>query len=149
MKTSRSLPVLPTCGDCNWNDLVSVPPKPACTHPKVYEFTPIGFRPVDPKRDPPEWCPFRQVPDHKAQVAAMKLRALAAHETIWKFMNRSPEEAFAALGDHGEIHESIHAIIRVETEDVTVPKEWEDHLARQDRRIERLEAELAAYRKTP
>jgi hypothetical protein len=77
----------------------------------------------------------------RAQVAAMKLRALAAHEAIWRVMNGRPSDALKALMDNGEVHEAVHAIIAVDTESVSATDEWRAHVERQDRRIEALEAQ--------
>lgn len=79
----------------------------------------------------------------RAQLAAMKLRALAAHAAIWRATNATPEVALAALRDDGDVHEAVHAIIAVETESVSTPEEWRAHLERQDERIAYLEARLA------
>jgi len=81
-----------------------------------------------------------------AAVTAMKLRALAAHAAIWRAMNLPPNEALAALQDDGIVHQAIHDILAVETEEVTVPEEWRAHLERQDQRIDYLEAEVARLR---
>jgi hypothetical protein len=81
----------------------------------------------------------------KAQIVAMKLRALAAHAAIWRAMTAmTPEEALRSLDDRGEVHEAVHAILAVDTESVSAPDEWRAHVERQDRRIEALEARSAS-----
>jgi len=103
-----------------------------------------GFPEYQP---PPDWCPLPsdqsdRVKQLEAQVAAMKLRALAAHEAVWNAQQGGASAALAAVQDDGTVHLAIEAIISVETESVTTPKEWVDHLARQDRRIDYLESRL-------
>lgn len=82
--------------------------------------------------------------EERGQVAAMKLRAVAAHEAIWRVMNGRPSDALRSLMDDGEVHEAVHAIIAVDTESVSVPDEWRAHVERQDRRIEALEAQAVS-----
>lgn len=75
------------------------------------------------------------------QVMAMKLRAIAAHEVIWRTLAGRPTDALKSLGDEGDVHRAVHAILEVETTSVSAPEEWRAHIDRQDRRIEALEAE--------
>jgi hypothetical protein len=83
----------------------------------------------------------------EAQVTAMKLAAIAAHEAVWRAMNAPRSEALASLRDDGYVHEAVHKIVAVETESVTAMDAWRAHIEQQDARIDRLEAERdAAYR---
>jgi hypothetical protein len=81
-----------------------------------------------------------------AQLTAMKLRALHAHSAIWRAMRGTPEEALAAIGDAGEVHQAVHELLAVDTPTVTVLAEWRAHLERQDERIVDLEEENAELR---
>jgi len=78
----------------------------------------------------------------EVQVAAMKLRALAAHAAVWEAM-QTPGKAQDAVRDEGAVHLAIHSILDVETESVSTPKEWADHVARQNARIDAIESDRA------
>lgn len=87
--------------------------------------------------------PANDLDEVEAKMHAMKLRALAVHAALWAAMKRSPGLAYAAIVDGGSIHEAVHALIAIETTNVTVPTEWAAHMKRQDHRIAELEAIVA------
>lgn len=79
---------------------------------------------------------------------SIRVRALKVHAELWRAMNDTDAGALAALRDDGYVHAAVHALLAGDDALAPVPEAWAAHVAAQDERIGRLEAELAEARKT-
>lgn len=91
-----------------------------------------------------DWTPSE--PDRSQSI---RIRALKVHAELWRAMNDTPENALAALRDDGYLHAAVHALLAGDDAMTPAPDAWAAHVAAQDERIARLEAELEEERAKP
>lgn len=91
---------------------------------------------------------MNEIENLKAQLFATRLRVCDAHAAVWRAMQSTPEDAHQACQDDGYLHLAIHDVLQLDVDlnDINLNDELTRHIAAQDERINRLEAEILRLR---